>query len=75
MHPLDSRGTHLDVPYPERLSRGLVLVKSWLLAIPHYVVLAVFIGGGVWLGTRGNGNGYWDTAWGAGRRNHRIDCA
>src|SRR6185312_9968831 len=24
-----------DVDYPERLSRGLVLVKSWLLAIPH----------------------------------------
>ena len=29
---------HLDVPYPERLSRGLVLVKWWLLAIPHYIV-------------------------------------
>src|SRR3954465_11951781 len=43
----------LDVPYPERLSRGLVLVKWWLLALPHYVVLAVFVGGGVWLGTRG----------------------
>ena len=24
--------------YPERLSRGLVLVKWWLLAIPHYLV-------------------------------------
>jgi hypothetical protein len=23
------------VEYPERLSRGLVLVKWWLLAIPH----------------------------------------
>ena len=30
---------HLDVPYPERLSRGLDLVKWWLLAIPHYIVL------------------------------------
>jgi hypothetical protein len=38
----------LDVPYPEHLSRGLVWVKSWLLLIPHYLVLAVFIGGG-WL--------------------------
>lgn len=33
---------HLHVPYPEQLSRGLVLVKWWLLAIPHYVVLSVF---------------------------------
>ena len=28
--------------YPERLSRGLVLVKWWLLAIPHYLVVGVF---------------------------------
>jgi hypothetical protein len=35
----------LDVTYPERLSRGLVLVKWWLLAIPHYLVLGVFSGG------------------------------
>src|SRR3954464_3005287 len=28
----------LDIAYPERLSRGLVLVKSWLLAIPHYQI-------------------------------------
>ena len=38
----------LDVPYPEHLSRGLVLVKSWLLAIPHYMVLAVLIGNWGW---------------------------
>jgi hypothetical protein len=57
---------HLFVPYPERLSRGLVLVKWWLLAIPHYLVLAVFIGGGLWLGTRsGTGNG-WDNGGSAG---------
>jgi len=36
----------LDVPYPERLSRGLVLVKWWLLAVPHYIIGAVFQGGG-----------------------------
>ena len=29
----------LEVTYPEQLSRGLVLVKWWLLAIPHYIVL------------------------------------
>jgi hypothetical protein len=31
----------LDVQYPERLSRGLVLVKWWLLAIPHYIVVGI----------------------------------
>ena len=36
----------LELEYPERLSRGLVLVKWWLLAIPHYVVVAVLLGGG-----------------------------
>ncbi len=36
---------HLDVEYPEHLSRGLVLVKWWLLAIPHYLVVAFFVGG------------------------------
>ena len=35
----------LEIPYPERLSRGLVLVKWWLLAIPHYLVLAFLQGG------------------------------
>jgi hypothetical protein len=38
----------LDVPYPERLSRGLIWVKWWLLAIPHYLVTSVFAGGGAW---------------------------
>jgi hypothetical protein len=35
----------LDVPYPEHLSRGLVLIKWWLLAIPQYVVIAILAGG------------------------------
>lgn len=34
-----------DVDYPERLSRGLVLVKWWLLAIPHYLIVALIAGG------------------------------
>ena len=34
----------LRVPYPDRLSRGLVLVKWWLLALPQYLVVALFTG-------------------------------
>ena len=30
-----------DVDYPKHLSRGLVLVKSWLLAVPHLLVVGV----------------------------------
>jgi hypothetical protein len=37
----------LEIDYPEKLSRGLVLVKWWLLALPHYLVVGVFAGGGV----------------------------
>jgi hypothetical protein len=47
----------LEVPYPERLSRGLVLVKSWLLAIPHLIVVAILSGSFSW-GWFGN-----DVAW------------
>jgi hypothetical protein len=39
----------LEVEYPESLSRGLVLVKWWLLALPHYLVIGVFVGG-AWAG-------------------------
>jgi hypothetical protein len=38
----------LAVDYPERLSRGLVLVKWWLLAIPHYIIIAFFAGTWSW---------------------------
>jgi Domain of unknown function (DUF4389) len=57
-----------DVDYPERLSRGLVLVKWWLLAIPHYVVVGIFVGGGFW-----GGVGDWDRGGsGAGYRGGLI---
>jgi hypothetical protein len=39
----------LEVAYPASLSRGLVLVKWWLLALPQYLVVAVFAGG-AWAG-------------------------
>ncbi|WP_329220525.1 DUF4389 domain-containing protein [Streptomyces sp. NBC_01485] len=37
-----------DVAYPERLSRGLVLVKWWLLVIPQYIVVGMFVGDWGW---------------------------
>jgi len=37
-----------DVLYPKRLSRGLVLVKSWLLALPHLVIISILTGGASW---------------------------
>ena len=32
----------LQIEYPQRLSRGLVLVKWWLLAIPQYLIIGLF---------------------------------
>jgi hypothetical protein len=40
---------HLEVPYPEHLSRGLVLVKWWLLALPHYLVVGLLTGSGTYV--------------------------
>ena len=40
---------HLTVDYPEHLSRGLVLVKWWLLAIPHYLIVAFLVGSGLYV--------------------------
>ena len=33
-----------EVDYPERLSRGLVLVKGWLLALPHLILIGALTG-------------------------------
>jgi hypothetical protein len=52
----------LSVEYPESLSRGLVLVKWWLLAIPHYLVVSIFAGG-MWAGVNAASD---DSAWTSG---------
>ncbi len=42
---VDDYPADLQVEYPEELSRRLVLVKWWLLAIPHYLIVSLFKGG------------------------------
>jgi len=54
-YPPFSLGEHPDYPatvdidYPDEMSRGLALVKWWLLALPHYLVVTFFLGGGGFL--------------------------
>ncbi|HZU61826.1 MAG TPA: DUF4389 domain-containing protein [Solirubrobacteraceae bacterium] len=45
----------LEVEYPESLSRGLVLVKWWLLALPQYLIVAVFATS-TWAASTGSGS-------------------
>lgn len=52
-----------EVDYPDRLSRGLVLVKWWLLVIPHLLVVGALVGGGWSMATStgymgGDGRGF-----------------
>src|SRR3954465_6159181 len=51
----------LEVEYPDSLSRGLVLVKWWLLALPQYLVVAVFTGG-AWAAWTSVGDGWLDVS-------------
>ncbi len=45
LRPDENYPADLDVEYPERLHRGLVLIKWWLLAIPQYLIVWAFVGG------------------------------
>lgn len=58
LHDVADYPARLDVAYPGELSRGLVLVKWWLLAIPHYIVLGVLLGGG-----RAGRDDGWNGSW------------
>src|SRR3954447_19979845 len=54
----------LEVEYPRSLSRGLALVKWWLLALPQYLVVGVFAGG-AWAGWNAtNDHATWTSAGG-----------
>jgi hypothetical protein len=57
---------HLTVDYPEHLSRGLVLVKWWLLAIPHYLIVGLLVGSGTWVAMETTRDGGAQWTWGGG---------
>ncbi|PXX10980.1 DUF4389 domain-containing protein [Mycolicibacterium moriokaense] len=63
----------LEVDYPEQLHRGLVLIKWWLLAIPHYLVLLAFYGGArFFMGNHGMGHHHHH--WGGGYVSVPLIC-
>ncbi len=63
LHDVPDYPAHLEVDYPEHLSRGLVLVKWWLLAIPHYIVVGLLVGGAGFAVRAGHDE---PAVWGAG---------
>lgn len=50
---------HLEIDYPDHLSRGLALVKWWLLAIPHYLVVGILVGSGATIAWQTDGDARW----------------
>lgn len=59
LHDVPDYPAHLEVDYPEHLSRGLVLVKWWLLALPHYIVVGLFLGGLGYTARAGDSSPIW----------------
>ena len=66
LHDVPDYPAHLDIAYPERLSRGLIFVK-WLLVLPHAIIVAIFTGAwafgmpSVW--SRTGGDSLWRQGW------------
>ncbi|MGM0930118.1 MAG: DUF4389 domain-containing protein [Actinomycetota bacterium] len=54
----------LDVAYPQRLSHWLVLVKWWLLAIPHLLIVGIFTSGSGLAWSRSWGDDVSVSSWG-----------
>ena len=52
LHDTPDYPATLDIEYPGELSRGLVLVKWWLLAIPQYLLVGIMVGGGSFAASR-----------------------
>ena len=63
LHDVPDYPAHLEIEYPAHLSRGLVLVKWWLLAIPHYIVVGLLLGGAGYALRAGNDQ---HLLWGSG---------
>jgi hypothetical protein len=73
LQPYPEYPADLEVDYPEQLHRGLVLIKWWLLAIPHYLVLLAIYGGGrFFMGNHGMGDHHHH--WGGGYASVPLIC-